>query len=378
MKKTISFKNIDRSEQGVISCEVTRETTEEFKVTLPYSFTPKVDLIAYMFAALSGKEFEVIEIDLPLGSKCIESISHHCGAQVVSTTGIDVRRRFGRESALNFSGGFDSLAAYSLLPDANLISLDFGGRFSRERLYFEKYNPLIFETNLTSIGLNRHSWQFMGIGSILLRDELGLGSYSFGSIMAGSLPRLLHGPLDQSTGGIGVANDLGMRLQNPVAGISEVAALSLVMSSAPHELIDVLHSVALPREDKFLRKHQMLRAVAARKNFPVSLPELPSGKARLHWGQNFATDLSSLFVAKQLGVEVVATSYIDGIPENVVEVISEISLDFLMRFNPHAYEGVTSRRVSQWYAHFTKNGVYPFDRKDWEEVSQVIKLLNTI
>src|SRR5699024_6541660 len=107
-----------------------------------------------------------------------------------------------REKVLNFSGGFDSMAALALEPNAHLVSLDFGGRFSRERQFFEKFQPNIIETNLVDLKLNRYSWTFMGIGALLFRDELNISSYAFGSIMAGSATQLVNHPIDQQKQGL--------------------------------------------------------------------------------------------------------------------------------------------------------------------------------
>ena len=378
MSKIIQFKNIDISSQGVISCDVVREEVEQLHIRLPYSYRPSEDLIGSSFCAIAGRAFDRIEIDLPLGENLQANLARRSQATIVSRTGADVRRARGSSAALNFSGGFDSLAARKLVPDANLISLDFGGRFSRERKYFEKYSPLIFETNLATIGLNRHSWQFMALGSILLRDELDLGSYSFGSIMAGSLSRLLDRPLDQSASGVAIANDLGMNLRNPVAGISEIAALSLVVASAPEELVSVLHSVALPKEEKFLRKHQMLNAVSKLHDLPLALPILPNMQARLRWGDSFATDLSSMFVAKILGVDEVNDTYIGGIPTKFLSLIEDLSMNFMTRFNPHAYHGLNDDIVSNWYSELILSGVQPFERKDWEEASIIAHELSSL
>src|SRR5699024_12658626 len=127
----------------------------------------------------------------------------------------DVRRRAGFRSALNFSGGFDSLAARVLEPHAELISLDFGGRFSRERKFFERFDPYVLETNLVDIGLNRYAWSFMGIGSLLMRYELQLGAYSFGSIMAGAGSRLAERPLEQRDRGLGAAQEWWIGVAKP-------------------------------------------------------------------------------------------------------------------------------------------------------------------
>src|SRR5699024_11889081 len=100
----------------------------------------------------------------------------------------------------------------------------------------------------------------MGIGSLLMRDELQLGAYSFGSIMAGTARRLAEIPIDQRQSGLGPAEYFGMRVANPVAGLSEIASMKLVALTRPDLLGDILKSVALPQEEKYVRKFQMLSA----------------------------------------------------------------------------------------------------------------------
>lgn len=371
----IAFTEIDVSEDGWIRCNVTREETEQLRIELPYSFKPAPDLIAATYSSLCGTAFDEVRIDLPLGRHQAASLENNLKAKLVHNPGIDNRHRPGSQNALNFSGGFDSLAAKELLPDSHLVSLDFGGSFSRERKFFERFNPLIFRTNLTALKMNRYSWQFMGIGSILLRDELQLDSYSFGSITAGLLPRLFSTPLDQSTAGIPAANALGMVQNNPVIGLTEIGALSLVVKNHPEILIDSLRSVALPVEDKFQRKYQMLEAVTHALGIPIRLPDVPNRSTSIQWGSSSATDLSSLFVIKELGVDHVAPSYTEGIPTQIVAALESIDMSFMLRFNPQAYAGVELKTLTNWYSTLVSNGITPYHRKDWEEIAKVMRLL---
>lgn len=371
----ISFTDIDVSADGWIRCNVTRETTEQFRIQLPYSFAPSADLIAAAYASLCGQVFDEVQIDLPLGKNQVANFEALLKAKIIHKPGLDIRHRPGTERGLNFSGGFDSLAAKEILSEAHLISLDFGGNFSREKDFFQRFNPLTFRTNMTALKLNTYAWQFMGIGSILLRDELQLGSYSFGSILAGSLPRIFSHPLDQSTGGIPVANALAMKIENPVAGVTEIGALHVVARNNPELLIDALKSVALPNEDKFQRKYQMVEAVSKVLGLPTKMPEIPNRRSNIEWGASFATDLSSLYVAKTLGNDYMVSSYNGGVPENVLAELADIDLSFMLKFNPQAYAGVNPPVLAEWYSSLTKNGITPYDRKDWFEAAKVMKLL---
>lgn len=375
MENKISFKNIDVSTGGTIRCNVTRDATDELYIELPYSYRPSDDLIVAALASLCGTSFDLIEIDLPIGPAQKQALESLTRAKIISKSGNDLRRKPGQRNALNFSGGFDSLAAKAVLGDVDLISLDFGGRFSRERIFFERFNPLVFKTNLTDLKLNSYSWQFMGIGSILLRDELDLEYYSFGSILAGSFPRLFTGPVDQSKFGVGSANALGMRQSNPVAGLTEIATLSIAAKTFPMLMVDALMSVALPGEDKFMRKHQMIQAVSTSLEYPLKFPEIDLGKPRLRWGDSFATDLSSLYVMDVMGVDYVDSSYLGGVPERVASGLQDVDLSFMMRFNPQAYEGVDRSLLGDWYKSFIELGIEPYGRQDWHEAAKAMKLL---
>lgn len=376
MNSIVSFKDIDIARDGTLRCGVWRDGSQsDFYIRLPYSFEPETDLVVAAFVAIVGTAFEQIHIDLPIGREQKDSLEAWSRSQIVAHQGSDVRRRAGFRSALNFSGGFDSLAARVLEPHAELISLDFGGRFSRERKFFERFDPYVLETNLVDIGLNRYAWSFMGIGSLLMRDELQLGAYSFGSIMAGTARRLAEIPIDQRQSGLGPAEYFGMRVANPVAGLSEIASMKLVALTRPDLLGDILKSVALPQEEKYVRKFQMLSAVLHDLEISVdlstALPKRPQG---MEWGYSSASDLSSLYTMTVLGVEQVLESYPKGIPAPFTEFARDQSMEFMNRINPHAYSGVPAKQLARWYGRLIEHGVLPFEYQDWRDMSATMSL----
>ena len=283
MAGTIAFTEVDVSEEGEIRCRVHRgDRADELRFALPHAFAPAPDLVASAFATLCGTGFDRVRIDLPLGPRTRGRLEEALATPIDSGDGTDVDREPGRRHILNFSGGFDSLAARAVLPEADLVSLDFGGRFARERPLFERFRPHIVETNLVDLGLNRNHWSFMGVGAILLRDELDLGTYSFGSVQAGSLPKLFTGPVDQHRTRMAAAPD--MRIMNPVSGLCEIGAMTVAVQNEPELPVRVLESVAHPGETKYHRKHLMLRAVAARLGLDLTLPPAAPPRTLSRWG----------------------------------------------------------------------------------------------
>ena len=376
-KNTIMFKDIDVSTAGLVTVAVVRdEATEILEIQLPYSFLPATDLLATAFASLCGRNYTEIHIDLPIPNACRDMIETLTQSRVVSRSAQPELRRDGKNYALNFSGGFDSLAALSIMPKTDLISLDFGGRFSREEKLFRQFSPYKLTTNLIDLGLNRNHWSFMFIGSILLRDELNLGTYASGGIMAATAPRLERQIISQAGTELPQGRYLGMSLLKPVAGLSEIGALTVTVRNYRELVSEVLESVALPGEDKYLRKLLMLSAVLKAEGLPYSIPDASSLNSKLEWGRQYATDFSSLYLAKILGPDIVSSSYSGEIPSAVLEFADTASLEFFRRINPHAYGGLKSGDLKQIYSNMALAGLEPYQRRDWEELRMAISLLS--
>lgn len=374
MGRRIAFTDVDVSNEGVVACAVHRDgEAQELWFRLPYAFTPAPDLLAAVFAGLCGAVFDEVQIDLPIGPRLSAAIEEMTGARVEHAPGTDRSREPGTAQALNFSGGFDSLAARLIMPEAHLVSLDFGGRFARERPVYSRFPTHIVETNLVDLGLNLHGTEaFMSSAGILLRDELDLAVLGSGDIQASSLPAAFTGPVPQRT--TPVAEVLGLGPASPVAGVSEAGTMLVCARRRPELLLDVLASVAHRGEVKYHRKRLLLEAVAQRAGLDLALPDLPVLGQPRRWGAVFADDLAALYVLRVLGPEAASLLYNEeGIPGPVLERIPATSLAFMERFNPQAYAGLPPELLGEWYARLLRLGVPPYERQDWFDAATAMK-----
>src|SRR5690606_24043718 len=94
---------------------------------------------------------------------------------------------------LAFSGGFDSIAAKQILSnDVPLASVNFGGNFAREYLWFKEFNPIIFNWNIrdksvTGLKFNESlDWRWLPSPLLLLQKEGAPMSIYTGTIMEGA------------------------------------------------------------------------------------------------------------------------------------------------------------------------------------------------
>lgn len=166
-----------------------------------------------------------------------------------------------------------------------------------------------------------------------------------------------------------------MSMQNPVAGITELASMAMVLKNFPELVPDILLSVALPAEEKYLRKHQMVLALSKLLGLDIKTPDVKIREKGLDWGYSFATDFSTLFVLKQLGSDVVEPTYPNGLPEKLKASLSDLDLDFMMKVNPHAYNSVPDALLGSWYQIFLDNGLRPYESKDWSALKRAISLV---
>lgn len=374
----IRFSDICVSADGIITASVIRTDVLDpavLRIELPYSYTPADDLLATTLACMCGSKYDRIVMDLAIPDSCKEMIERFSGSYVTVSSAPEIRRRPGRARALNFSGGLDSLAAWSLMPGCELISLDFGGRFSREEEFFRRFDPYTFRTNLVDIGLNRNHWSFMAIGSILLRDELDIGTYAFGEIMGAASSTHLDKPADQTKANLPQGSYLGMSVFKPSAGLTEIGAIQLGLKRFGGLIPRALQSVALPQEEKYLRKYLMVNAVTRVEGFTFGLMQPETRPARAKWGDNYANDLSALFISKILGPNTVSATYVDGVPEDVLRFVSGSSLSFFTRVNPHAYGGISQKDLPSIYHALLDSGIEPYHRNDWTELAEAVRLL---
>lgn len=374
----IRFNNITVTDAERIDLEVQREGKTEhlwFEFSQPVTLTD--DVIAIALSTLCARSYKEIYFDLALSAKAVQQIEAFTLA-AVTTTGSGTLRELSRSgTALSFSGGFDSLAAYCLMPlGTELVSMDFMGRFARERVFFEKhFKTLTVQTNVLDTGLHRNSWSFMGIGAILTSEHTRAEFHTFGGIFEAGPDNMSVAPAAARKGTFPPFAAAGFTNAPFVVGLTEIGTLNALMHYRPELIRESLTSVASPGEEKLYRKQVLTQVVAERRGLKLDLDLTPK-PARTHFafGQNFALDLLALYVAKHAG-EDVASDLVRDIPSDAFDHAKRLDLTFFERANttlfqhfPPALFGILAERLAD-------AGIPFYTEQDWDEFRQVRNLL---
>lgn len=354
------------------------EGDEPLWFELPFEFTPRNDLIALTFVTLCGKRYESIELDLPISERCVTTLTQMSEAELAAPAGPAFYRRNGHRTALGFSGGYDSLAATEFMPDdAALISLDFGGRFARERQFFERFDTNIIASNFVELGFHRNSWAFMTIGHILLRDVLELSQYSFGTILEAS-SAFLNRNYEHHLLRLPAMQYLNMTLFNPVAGLTEITTLAIVLMRQPSVVRDCLSSVANVGEAKYFRKHLMVSAVAKHLGMDVDLPKRPEGRHWYSFGDDFANDFLSPFLIRYCGPDAVAEMYSHDLPQELLDYSQNARPELYLRHNLTITDAMPDDHRSSVLRTLAALNIAPYGRDQWRELNDLQKLMRQI
>jgi len=363
----------DASALGITAKDETKESLLTFE--MPERFVPAPDLIGLAISTLAGTKYDEIVIDLPLTRRTQRVIEDVCGANVTAPVSqLPQSAPAGVNGSLNFSGGFDSLAALMTLPeDTKLIALDFGGNFQREADFFQRFQPTTLKTNFRSEGFANNSWSFMGIGSILLRDYLEIGSYGFGSIIEAA-PMNLRQARHSNTPRPWYAA-AGLKQLNPVQGLTEIGTVMLLAKHCPDFIRDSLKSLAGPGSEKLNRKVMLLNIVDDRFNTGIR-GGLDRSEPNFNFGHAFTTDFLTPYIIKMAGLDF-AQQLVGEIPQKIVDFARGHRLDFYERLHPGFYENVPPASKQLIYKRCLEAGIDPYTENDWAEYRAVASLLST-
>lgn len=354
-----------------------------FKLTP--AIKPNEDLIAIALSTLCGRKYSEIYYELNVSSKTIREISNFTLANVTvkkeksinkkRTLSIFNKRKIN--TTLNFSGGFDSLAAKYLMPDdTKLVSMDFGGKFERERIFFNKFNTCVVSTNLLETSLRHNSWSFMGIASILFSDYLKTDYHTFGSILEAGPNNFTKSPIASKNISFPPFKAAGMENAPYVLGLTEVGTVKVLAHFKPELVAESLDSLANPGEEKRYRK-QVLATIYEQKN-GVNLNlniVTPPAAPHFKFGQNFAADFLSFYIIKNAGLEI-ALYTISEIPEEVIDTSNKLTLSFYEKINPNFLTNFPKPLLSNYLSKLGEVGILPYTAEDWEEFRTVRNILS--
>ncbi len=369
--KTICFENISRV-PGKITFDVRHEGGEDsIYFELPDDVRPKYTEIAVVMALMAGQSFEEIRMDLPVDPLAGALIERWTKAKLIRSGEEIYNRNTGDKVLLNFSGGFDSLAARGLLPeDALMTSTRFLGNYDKEWEFFRQFDTSIVTTNLREHGYNLNSDAFMGAGACLLKSSLGAEYVVSGDIFetysVAVAPELREKEIFQA---------LGFTVGRYTEAMTEVGSTMAAAHFYPELLEKSLSSLAAPGTEKYHRKTSLLRIVRSR--FNKDLPDIPVVRCDepVPFGKWFYSDFLALYELKYLGWQE-AEARVSGIPEEAVQLSERLKLDFYERLNPDALFGFRCDKDREYFLDRAKEaGLKLFEENDLRELEMVKEFL---
>lgn len=351
--------------------KVQRLRTKPVKVRFKFSQDLNVsgEDLALALSTLCGKEFDNVRFgfSVPTTTKCdIENWTESC---VDAQGEEEPRKRILGGTTLNFSGGFDSLAAHYMLPtQQSLVSLDFGGRFSREKKFFKHFSPIQIATNVAQTSLRRNSWSFIGLGSLLAMSATQSKYCTFGSIIEST--GLKRNTAHEKGLTFPPFASAGMTSAPTTQGISEVGTALVIAEYAPEHLAASLKSLASPLEEKLYRKWALASTALQHVGKPVPFlqvvrPEVP----HYMFGERFVIDLTAMMVAS-LGQEDLARQLVRGLDSKKIADAKALGFDFMFKADARMYANYPSELRPALEKALGKSGIAWYTDKDREDAEE--------
>lgn len=335
------------------------------------------NLIAISLSTFCGNKFDEIYFDLSISDKTIKNISFYTqsNVNVSSINNEDFIREDRTKIALNFSGGFDSLAAKILFGDnVELISMHF---FDSEYKFFKNFKPYIVKTNFRQLGYADNVWTFMGVGSILYSNFLNIKYLTFGTILEAyhlhatsflsSRDRFIESPF----------NFAGIDTLKLIQSMTEIGTALVICNTYPFLANESLNSLSLPRTEKRYRKQLILQILKKKFNLDnilIELTEAPPENARLTWGNDYALDFLNLYILKHAGYEE-TSKIMKNIPQVVVDFVNNNSLDFYEKYNPNYLNNIPKEMKSDVAKNLAIAKIFPYNQKDYDDLKKVLEFL---
>lgn len=370
----IIFENFDIDEKRITFDLKTIENEEINIDNIYFEFNqsnyPSNDSIAIALSTLCGTNYDEIYIDLEISDKILNNIADFTKSNVsVKNTVPEVQfNKEGRNVLLNFSGGFDSLAAKCILPNSKLISIDFGGWFERETEFFKRFSPYTVKTNFRQLKYDANSWTFMGVGSVLYKDTLGGGYNVFGTNLDSTPYNFFQRfsekdkehPFDY----------LNLDEIKVIRGLSGVVTTMIVTYYKPELVNDALVSLSNPKTEKRYRKQLYAEVISRKYNRNIFIEKTEPPIKPIEFGKMFGPDFRTFWIIKNCGLKE-SEKLVVNTPDEIIDICEKYSLDFYEKYNPNYLTKLPQDIRNHVINRLSEASVYPYNERDWKEFNIV-------
>lgn len=336
---------------------------------------PTDDAISVALTCIVGRSnFDKISFELSVHEDIFKEIKAFLQSELVCQQVLPEKYKFpgGNNIILNFSGGMDSLAALSLIDPRKLrlVSLDFGGPFERERVFFSEFSPYTVKTNFRQFPFFRKlvskNWQFMGVGTLLFSESLKAPYFIFGTILEAD-PNFNVNVGTQTL----PFSSLGLLHLNIIRGITEIATTKIACYFQEQKQINKsLRSLSNPGSVKRFRKDLLVS---------LFYPDTEVNEAKnFEFGKDYTFDFLLIYVIKKKGYDFVRP-YVKNVPQEILNLVNELELTFYERIHPNSLVGLPN---AQFLTLFVQNlysvGINFYTKNDFEELAKVREVLSRL
>lgn len=341
--------------------------------------TPSNDLIAIALSTLCGRgNYSQIKYDFKISEKAKMDIEFFCQSEVIADIKNEIPIDGNKKrvtNALSFSGGFDSLAAKYLMPnDTVLVSMDLGGRFTREIEFFQKFDTHIVRSNLLETHLRKNSWSFMGIAAILYSDYLGIKHHTFGGILEASVNNFSNNPVAAKNITFPPFAAANMINAPYTLGVTEIGTAQVLLHSAPELIVASLNSLANNGETKKYRKQLIVDLVSKRQGIDFKLEVFDTPNNKWKFGESFADDFLVFYFLKYADQSAVDKMFCN-VPDEIITCVKDLELTFFERINTNFIENFPRELLGGFLNKASNYGLTPYTENDWKEFAIIRDVL---
>lgn len=382
----VDFEELSQGRLSIHYVDGDFSKVHQYKV--PLDFFIRADSLVALAIACRPKAIESVAFNFPISNEAVSMLLRDYKITVSSEVS-ESNKTLGREPLfgvlperkrrfLSFSGGVDSLAArYLIGHDAEILSIDYGPRFAREREFFEKWQTLVIETNFRDKPFSENiDWRFMSSGALLMSDYLGIETVIFGTILEASPAwfNTVYRPVFEESKHYQSFALAKISAGQSVTSLSEYGTTKVAHCYGKEILESSIKSAADEKTSKKLRKLLLGKIITgeeiteewAEQNAPALIPSS---------GKSFAEDILGLYFAWRLGDEF-TDKHILHMDDEYRQFSKTADMGFFEKYNQFNLSATPLDLKQKFVRVFAELGIDPYEESDIDSLQEVRRFLS--
>ena len=335
------------------------------------------DLTALIMASLMLDKYKYISFDFDIGRNTLEEIKAITKAREITVRSLRAdNERQGRENwTVNFSSGVDSTALHLICPELIRVSIDFTGTDNSwdaaGREMFTEVNSRVVKTNAHEFLLPHYTIGYYNLASLLRADSDKIRYAVVSRIMTDSIRTMQT--LEKNEPAVSDFPDeiYGVRVLYPLSGMTKIGTQSVAAKLAPENYKRTIEASVFGDGQKVQSRLLIDECLTGEsRDITLSVEASPP----LKYGDNPLFDFYVFYFINRLG-EAKASTFVNEIPQEVVDTAKALKLDFYEKYDPRALENIPRDFAEHFLTHLIDAGIELYTDEDYAERSQIVNAL---